>query len=91
MNNSRLCYAVTRSASETLSYTNIEDGFSPYVFTFVSYFINILTQKTLLFMFPWLEFRFKSFLELHVQFKGFMCIRLRKLHEKRQVPADAHG
>ena len=38
-------------------------------------------EKTLLFKFPWLEFRFKSFLELLVHFKGFMCIRMRKLHQ----------
>ena len=46
--------------------------------------------KTLLFTFLWLEYRFKSFLELHVHFKGFICIRMRKLHEERQIPADAH-
>ena len=45
----------------------------------------------LLFTFLWLEYRFKSFLESHVHFKGFMCIRMRKLHEKCQVPADAHN
>ena len=39
----------------------------------------------------WLEFRFKSFLELHLHFKNFMCISMRKLHEKRQVEADAYG
>ena len=47
-------------------------------------------KKTLLFKFPWLEFRFKSFLQLHVHFKGFTCIRMRKLHAERQIPADAH-
>ena len=47
--------------------------------------------KTSLIMFMWLEFRFKSFLELHMHFKGFMCIRMHKLHEEFQVPADAHG
>ena len=31
MNNSRLIYAVTRSVSETLSYTNFEDRFPPFV------------------------------------------------------------
>ena len=41
-------------------------------------------------MFLWLEFRFKSFLKLPVQFKSFMCIRMRKLQEGRKVPADAH-
>ena len=46
--------------------------------------------KTLLFTFLWLEFRFKSFLELHMHFKGFMCIRMRKLHQECEVPADAH-
>ena len=35
----------------------------------------------LLFTFLWLEVRIKSFLELHVQFEGFICIRMRKLHE----------
>ena len=43
-----------------------------------------------MFKFPWLEFRFKSFLELHVHFKDFMCIRMRKLHAECQIPADAH-
>ena len=46
--------------------------------------------KTLLFRFLWLEFRFKSFLQLQVHFKGFMCIRMRKLHKECTVPADAH-
>ena len=46
--------------------------------------------KTLLITFLWLEFRFKSFVELHVHFKGFMYIRTRKLHEEYQLPADAH-
>ena len=46
--------------------------------------------KMLLITFLWLEFRFKSFRELHMHFKGFMCIRMRKLHEEHQVPADAH-
>ena len=63
----------------------------PYVLTVGRQFIVILTKKkTLLFKFPWLEFRFKSFLELHVHFKGFMYIRMRKLHAERQIPADAH-
>ena len=26
----------------------------------------------------------------HTHFKDFMCIRMRKLHEEHQVPADAH-
>ena len=46
-------------------------------------------EKTLLFKFPWLEFRFNSSLELHVHFKGFMCICMRKLHAQCQIPADA--
>ena len=46
--------------------------------------------KMLLITFLWLELRFKSFLELHMHFKGFICIRMRKLHEEHQVPADAH-
>ena len=46
--------------------------------------------KTLFFKFLWLEFRFKSFLELHVHFKGFVCLRMRKLHAECQIPADAH-
>ena len=46
--------------------------------------------KTLLIVFLWLEFRFKSFLELHTHFKDFMCIRMCKLHKEHQVPADAH-
>ena len=42
-----------------------------------------------MFKFLWLEFRFKSFLELHVHFKGFVCIRMRKMHAERQIPDDA--
>ena len=42
------------------------------------------------FKFLWLEFRFKSFLELRVHFKGFVCFRMRKLHAEFQIPADAH-
>ena len=45
MNNIRYFYAVTRSASETLSSTIREDGFPPYVLTVVSQFIVILTKK----------------------------------------------
>ena len=67
-----------------------EDCFPPYVLTAVSQCNVILMKKTLLFKFLWLEFRFKPFLELHVHFKGFMCVRMRKLHAKRQIPADAH-
>ena len=80
----------SRSASETLSSIMFGDRFPPYVLTVVSQFIDILTKKTVLFRFPWLEFRFESFLELHVHFKGFMCIRMRKLHAECQMPADAH-
>ena len=47
-------------------------------------------EKKLLFKFPWLEFRIKSFLEFHMHFKGFMCIRMRKLHAEWQIPADTH-
>ena len=47
-------------------------------------------QKTLFFKFLWLEFRFISFLELHVHFKGFVCLRMRKLHAECQIPADSH-
>ena len=46
-------------------------------------------EKTL-FKFPWLEFRFKSFLELHVHFKGFMGILMRILQAECQIPAEAH-
>ena len=62
------------------------DRFPPYVLTVVSQFIDILTEKkTVFFRFPWIEFRFKSFLELHVHFKGFMCIHMRKLHAECQL------
>ena len=37
----------------------------------------------------WIKFRLKSFLELHVHFNGFMCIRIRKLHAEYQNQADA--
>ena len=46
--------------------------------------------KTLLITLLWLEFRFKSFHELHEHFKGFICIRMRKLHEVNHVSVDAH-
>ena len=45
MNNNRYFYAVTRSASVTLSSTIFEDRFRPYVLTDVSQFIVILTKK----------------------------------------------
>ena len=48
-------------------------------------------EKKVLFKFPRLEFRFKSCLELHVHFKGLMCIRMHKLHAECQIPADAHN
>ena len=41
----------------------------------------------LFFKFLWLEFRFKSFLELHMHFKGFVCLRMRKLHAECQIRA----
>ena len=91
MNHSRLFYAMTRSASETLSYNNFEDRIPPYVLKFVSSFFFFFfffflfwhfNAKTL-FTFVWLEFRFKSFLEMY--------IRMHKLHEERQVSADAHS
>ena len=78
MNNSRLFYAVTRSASET--YTNFEDHFHPYVFGICELIYCHLNAKPSLFTFLWLEFRFESVLKLHVHFKGFICIRMRKLH-----------
>ena len=99
MNNNHLFYAVTRSASETLSSTIFEDRFLPYVFTIKSQCVVILTtttkkkkkkKKTLMFKFLWLEFRLKSFLELHVHFKDFVCIRMRKLHAECHIQADAH-
>ena len=90
MNNNHLFYAVTRSASETLSSTIFDDRFPSYVLTVVSQFIVTLTKKTLFFKFPWLEFRFKSFLELHAHFKGFMSIRMRKLHTESQIPANTY-
>ena len=37
-------------------------------------------NKKTSFKFLWLEFRFKSFLELHMHFKGFMCILICNLH-----------
>ena len=88
MNNNRLFDTVTRSASETLSSTLYEDRFPPYVLTVVSrQFIVILTKKRCCLSF---NNRFKSFLELHVHFKGFMCIHMRKLHAECQIPADAY-
>ena len=68
---------------------HFEDRFPPYVLTAVSQFNAILTQTTQLFKFLWLEFWFKSFLGLNVHFKGFMCICMRKLRAKCQMPADA--
>ena len=83
---------MSRSASETLSSTIFEECFPPYVLTMLNQFNVILTKekKTLLFKFLWLEFRFKSFLELHVHFKGYINIRMRKLHAECQIPADEH-
>ena len=78
------------SVSETLLSTIFEDCFPPYVLTGGSQFNVILTKKTLLFKFLWLEFRFKSFLKLHVHLKGFICIHMRKLHVECQIPADEH-
>ena len=49
-----------------------------------------LPKYTLLFKFLWIEFGFKSFLELHVQFNRFMCIRMHKQHAECQIPGDAH-
>ena len=88
MNTNHLFYDVTRSVSETLSYTNFEDRFPPCfdIWELICHF----NLKTLLLTFLWLEFRFKLFRELHVHLKGFMCIRMRKLHEERQVPADTY-
>ena len=83
-------YAVTQSASETLSYTNSEAHFPPNSFDICELIYCHFNAKTLLFTFLWLEFRFKSFLELHVHFKDFICISMRKLQEELQVPADAH-
>ena len=69
----------------------ISRRFPPHVLILVSQYNAILTgEKTLLFKFLWLEFRLKLFLELHVYFKGFMCIRMHKRHAECQVPADAH-
>ena len=64
--------------SETLSSTIFENRFPPFVLTVVDQFNVIFSfyRKTLLFKFLWLEFRFKSFLELHVHFKGFMYIQM---------------
>ena len=45
MNNNRYFYAVTRSASETLSSTNFEDRLPPYVLTVVSQLIVVLTKN----------------------------------------------
>ena len=41
MNTNRLFYDVIRSASETLSYTNFEDRFPPYVLIFVSNLLSL--------------------------------------------------
>ena len=37
------------------------------------------------------DHEYKSFLDLHVHFKGFVCLCMRKLHAKCQIPADAHN
>ena len=81
---------MTRAASEILSSTIFEDRFPPYDLTVVNQFIVILTKKTLLFKFPLLEFRFQSFFELYMHFKGFVYLRMRKLNAVSQIPADAH-
>ena len=76
--------------SESLSSTISEDRlFLQYVLTVVSQFIVIFNGKMLLFKFLWLEFRIKSFLVLHVQFNGFMCIRMLKLHAECQISTGA--
>ena len=59
-----------RSASETLSSTIFDNRFPPFILTVVSQFNVILTINCLSL---WLEYRFKSFLELHVHFKCFVC------------------
>ena len=81
---------MSRSAPVTLSSTMFEDRFPSYVLTFVSEFNVILKKKTVFFKFLWLEFRFKSFLELYVHLNGFMCICMRKLHAESQIQTDAH-
>ena len=78
---------MTRSASEALISTIFEGLLPPYVLPVVSQFIVILKKNV---EFLWLEFRLKSFLELHMRFKDFMCIRMRKLHAEGQIQADAH-
>ena len=90
MNNSHSFYAVTQSASETLSSTIFEDCFAAICFDNCEPIYCHFNEKKLLFKFLWLEFRFKSFLVLHVHFKGFMCISMCKLHAECQIPADAH-
>ena len=73
-------FTLSRSAFEALSSTIFEACFPPSGLTVGTQFIVILTKKkTLLFKFLWLEFRFKSFLEMQVHFKGLMCIRMRRL------------
>ena len=84
---SSLFYAVTQSALNIVkqfwwSFSAICSDICELIYCHVN-------AKTL-FTFLWWEFWFKSFLELHVHFKDFMRIRMRKLQEERQVPADAH-
>ena len=81
---------MSRSVSEKLSSAILRIVFRH---TFWQLWVNFwchFNAKTLFFKFLWLEFRFNSFLELHVHFKGFVCLRMRKLHTECQIPADMH-
>ena len=80
---------MTRSASEALISTTFDGLFPPQFLTVVSQFIAILKKKTFIIEFLLIKFRLKSFLELHVHFNGFICIRMRKLHAESQIQADA--
>ena len=46
-------------------------------------------EKTLIIEIWWIKFWLKSFLELHMHFNGFMCIRMHKLHAECQIQVDA--
>ena len=63
--------------------------FSRYRFDSCESMYYHFEEKTLTVEFLWIKFRLKSFLELHVHFNNFMCIRMRKLHAECQIQADA--
>ena len=77
---------MTRSASEALKFTTFDWSFPAIVFDSCESIYCHFEEKTLIIEFLWIKFRLKSFLELHVHFNGFICIRMRKLQNARFKP-----